>query len=452
MANSSLHEAIARYERALEALKSPSNLSTQQVLEIMLARDELAKVAISRTRNSVNSLIRIIDLDKSLKRRSNKVAKAIDLASYQNLLKPEETHWWWYISHSWNRLNWLWNAGIILSLSITVSLLSNIASRLFTGGVDLGGALAVGIPAALSILTAILTTETILSESIKVRSKRSSRKAANFLIAFLIMIVVILGYLLLPSWSTHYTKQGMQEHGIKKKKRWSYDFADNEVAKKSTAQTSYRRALAVNPNDAEAHFLLGVFYEDLNDIENALKEYRYAVQGAFPPAYNNLARLYIKRKEYSIAASLLYRLVKLDIEEVPELKYTRYKNLGWLELEQGHLESANEFLDRAIEVATQDIRKPDKYGGAVYCLKARLIAQQKKLDSYGNANNSGTSRSRTSTSNGSNSKEFVISLEELSQWEKCLSETGSTPEGALWLSIAKQKMKKSETSNKGSNK
>ncbi|MDB9412513.1 tetratricopeptide repeat protein [Microcystis aeruginosa] len=41
----------------------------------------------------------------------------------------------------------------------------------------------------------------------------------------------------------------------------------------SSAEEDYQRALSLNPDDAEAHFNLGLLYEELQDFDLARKEY-----------------------------------------------------------------------------------------------------------------------------------------------------------------------------------
>ena len=50
-------------------------------------------------------------------------------------------------------------------------------------------------------------------------------------------------------------------------------YAYYETGKYKEAFESYKQAIRINPDDAEAHFFLGVAYISLSDRDSALKQY-----------------------------------------------------------------------------------------------------------------------------------------------------------------------------------
>jgi tetratricopeptide (TPR) repeat protein len=71
-----------------------------------------------------------------------------------------------------------------------------------------------------------------------------------------------------------------------------------------TAEAQLQRAIKLNADDVEAHFQLGNLYEDLQQTDKALPHYQLAILGGISGANNNLARLYILKKDYSAAVAL----------------------------------------------------------------------------------------------------------------------------------------------------
>jgi len=136
----------------------------------------------------------------------------------------------------------------------------------------------------------------------------------------------------------------------------------------SSAEEDYQRALSLNPDDAEAHFNLGLLYEELQDFASARKEYILAIQGGeITTAINNLARLHILNKNYPAAVHLLLKAqseAKLD----QETQFAIWKNLGWARLKQGDIPGAETALSEAIKL--------DKNSAAPHCLLAQVREAQ----------------------------------------------------------------------------
>ena len=180
-----------------------------------------------------------------------------------------------------------------------------------------------------------------------------------------------------------------------------------------TAEQNYLRAIALNPDNVDAHYNLGNLYEDLQEFDKARTEYLIAVKGDVPEAYNNLARLFIQKKEYPQAVALLNQglLQAGKQDSFPEVKYNLFKNLGWARFQQGRDIEAQQALQVATGIASnpevaQYIRNP----GSAHCLLAQVLQRQKQPSA-------------------------------IEQWQQCC-QLGSTlnPDEDTWLHLAHKKL------------
>jgi tetratricopeptide (TPR) repeat protein len=131
----------------------------------------------------------------------------------------------------------------------------------------------------------------------------------------------------------------------------------------TSAQSDYVRAIKLNPDYVEAHYNLGVLYEDLQQMDRAQTEYLAAVQGGLAAAHNNLARLNILDENYSAAIPLLKKGLLLTTDN--QIRYDLYKNLGWARLEQARHDEAIADLQSAIDLSPK--------GAPAHCLLAQAL-------------------------------------------------------------------------------
>ncbi|HBB32449.1 MAG TPA: hypothetical protein DC064_11800, partial [Cyanobacteria bacterium UBA9273] len=180
----------------------------------------------------------------------------------------------------------------------------------------------------------------------------------------------------------------------------------------ATVEDHYSRASKIDPNDSEAHYKLGFFYEDLQEFERAISEYQIAVKGRIEgesyKAYSRLARLYIlhgTKQDYSKAISLLNRALSLElIKKDKETTYAIHTYFGWTRLAQGRPIEASNLLQDAIKLF------PNK--AAAHCLLAQALDQQ-------------NDRKGATT-----------------QWEQCLSYANQKdPDEDAWIGLAVQRLK-----------
>ena len=152
-----------------------------------------------------------------------------------------------------------------------------------------------------------------------------------------------------------------------------------------SAEENYKKAIAINPDNKFAYYNLGNLYEDLKQIKEAKSAYLVAIRSReLPQAYNNLGRLYILDKDYTNAAAFLSQgleqvLSNQGVADPSEVKYTLYKNLGWLEFAQGNTDEAQEHLKEALKIAKQAQKQTGEAfnAGAANCLMAQIARMNK---------------------------------------------------------------------------
>jgi DNA-binding winged helix-turn-helix (wHTH) protein len=134
-----------------------------------------------------------------------------------------------------------------------------------------------------------------------------------------------------------------------------------------SAINAYRWALALKPSYADARYNLADAYEEIPDYDKAIEEYQKAIDFdvTLYAAYNNLARLYLKRrKDPGAALSLLDRGMNNNPQE-NSVKYSFEKNYGWANYELRNLVVAEQQLRQAITL--------DPNRGAAHCLLAKVL-------------------------------------------------------------------------------
>ncbi|NEP55274.1 MAG: tetratricopeptide repeat protein [Moorea sp. SIO3C2] len=190
---------------------------------------------------------------------------------------------------------------------------------------------------------------------------------------------------------------------------------NHDHGKLGTAEENYLRAIDFNPDNVDARYNLGDLYEDLQQFDKAREQYKHlATKADLPDAYNNWARLLIKKEEYPQAVALLYQGLKQASKQdsVPEVKYSLYKNLGWAMFQQGRYTYAENALKAAIGIASNpDVAQYLRNRGSAHCLLAQVLQRQKNLGA-------------------------------IQQWQQCC-QFGSTvnPDHDTWLLLAHKNLK-----------
>ncbi|EDX72248.1 tetratricopeptide repeat domain protein [Coleofasciculus chthonoplastes PCC 7420] len=389
---------------ALKANVHQPSDKQKRVIDVLLARDAVEAIQLEKNQDSPDTLLTLIDLDKRLREQAKFIAQTVELPEWRKSLKLPPKAWWWFFPppvHPQDRFDWSWSGLSVLFFTASLGLLVNISSRVLTGGPDLLGALAISVQSVLTLLAA----KGALTESGKEGIKQflencnlSKHWWQEIKLGLALLVCVILGtiYWVLPRFAEPYRQHGYQEY---------------QAGRLASAESDYKRALAMNPDDAKTHFYLGLLYEELQDFKRASTEYKYAIQGGYQTAFNNLARLYILKKDYANAGVLLTQLKKKSIEN-KRLEYTLYKNFGWLYLEKNYLTLAKEHLNIAIYLADQLPPSLDERPGSAHCLLAQVL-----------------------------NKENDNTKEEQKQWEYCISDSPEEfPEEVIWLAMAKERL------------
>jgi len=378
--------ALDRYRSLLCDLETAeSSLSADRALALLYARDALQK-----TLNRGESLpspyvLEILELDKQLQQYAYKIIAAIDLEKYRQTLPVMPTQWWWHLEtsgdpHPHDRHDWVWKSGTIVFWTLSLGFLTDIVTRFVSGGVGAFGASVVALPTLLTLLKA----KSDLTETGEKAVEKLIRNAAKAIAgrdipshwheelkcgATVIFSGAIFGlWLSLPIFSQLYDRWGVA------------NYLDGELG---SAERDYQQAIALNADNAKAHFHLANLYEDLQEYDEAETHYRLAL-GELPEAYNNLGRLLIIQENYSEAVALLERgLIKVREENsLPQVRYSLLKNLGWARFEQGRDREAEPTLRAAIGIASHpDTTDKITNQGAAYCLLAQVLDRQEQPNS-----------------------------------------------------------------------
>ncbi|NEO62433.1 MAG: tetratricopeptide repeat protein, partial [Moorea sp. SIO4G2] len=293
-ANSGLYFALVRYQKALEYLESSEiSLCKEKALEILSARDALQKVLKTEDPVAGDILSQVMALDSGLKDNPGRILKVLNLADCRESLPAPPQDWWWHLDRK--QVNWLIRGLTVITWTGSLGLLANIASRFLTGGVGVLGAAAVVFPSLLTLLKAKSELTEAGREGLEkfiatLGIPQYHQEGAKFGSLVGLGGLLLLFWLALPLISETYNDQGRKNH---------------DQGELGTAEENYLRAIALNPDNVDAHYNLGNLYEDLQQFDKARTEYLLAVKGDVPEAYNNLARLLIKKKEYPQAVALL---------------------------------------------------------------------------------------------------------------------------------------------------
>lgn len=391
----SLGRSLERYSSALAALEeSQPQPSSEQVLAVLHARDVVQSCLLDKEQDSVDELMRVIDADNRLHGQTALITQTVKLADWRASLRPSEEAWWWFLElppNRWNRFDWLWTALTILFLTISLGLVADISSRFLTGGPDTWAALAVVGQSVLTLLAAGGALTLAGQEAIK-RMLISLKIPAHFwqetklILAILLLAVLLILRSSLPSIAIGYNNQGLQNY---------------LAGRLTSAQFDYVRAIKLNPDYLEAHYNLGLLYEDLQQMDKAEAEYLAAVQGGLDAAHNNLARLYILDENYAPAVPLLKKGLLLTNDDA--VRYDLYKNLGWARLGQARYDEALAELQSAITLS------PDQ--APAHCLLAQVLEQH---------------------SNSTDAK---------AEWESCLKLADPLrPDEDTWIGMARERL------------
>ncbi len=388
---SQLDSLLERYDNALkyleETIKKSSSVQSEQllvqkILAVLITRDALQK-QLEEVEASTEILLRLSELDSLLRKQITVLPEKVNpkvrryiltqLEDIRKVSNPSSKLWWWFPNipvYFWDKYDSIWDTLTLIWLATIFSLFADIASRFLSGGVGLGifGSFAVIFQSILALAGGGALTKTgreAVEETLKHWGiPRHWWQETKFGAASLLLLFFIGFRLYLPRIAVKYNNIGFQDY---------------QKGQLDSAESKYKRAIELNPNYTQVHYNLGILYEDLQDLKQAQIQYSLAVQSGFPPANNNLARLYILSKKVPVAVNLLLKgIYQLENEQKfrqikgkEQVQYSLLKNLGWARLNQERYEEAKDALEAAITI--ENIPKQ----AAAYCLLSQAL---EKLD------------------------------------------------------------------------
>jgi hypothetical protein len=112
-----------------------------QVLETLLARDDL-RIALRDTHSeNAGHMARLIELDRRLQQQAVAIANAVPLGEWRSSRQPPEDAWWWFFQPHpepdiWNHFDWVWNGLTAGALALAASFMMGIYQALSVGGLS----------------------------------------------------------------------------------------------------------------------------------------------------------------------------------------------------------------------------------------------------------------------------------------------------------------------------
>ena len=172
----------------------------------------------------------------------------------------------------------------------------------------------------------------------------------------------------------------------------------------TNAAFKFQQGLAVNPDDERFNLELGKVYESMGDLEKALEQYYLAAQTGDSWSLNNLGRVLLFRDQYVLSEPYVEKQPPLsesylkmalqralgrqegqastskeDINDLNNLLYQIYRNLGWALLKQKEYDEALRYLVKAVKL-DESIIENQIGGGMAYCLLSYTQQQMGQTD------------------------------------------------------------------------
>lgn len=160
-ANDRALDEYAASLKSLDAVKPPKKLRADQVLSVLVARDEVARSMGADDRDYfVGSVRRLIELDDRLRKSAGRMVRVIrtrELERWRSTVQPEESAWWWWlervvVDHPLNRFDGVWRLMMVVGWTANITLMVNLAAKFLGGGVGLVGVATIAVPSVLGLL------------------------------------------------------------------------------------------------------------------------------------------------------------------------------------------------------------------------------------------------------------------------------------------------------------
>ena len=267
--------------KSLDAVKPPKKLRADQVLSVLVARDEVARSMGADDRDYfVGSVRRLIELDDRLRKSAGRMVRVIrtrELERWRSTVQPEESAWWWWlervvVDHPLNRFDGVWRLMMVVGWTANITLMVNLAAKFLGGGVGLVGVATIAVPSVLGLLQVGSEFTKSGKEGFDrflgvIRVPPQWREEMKLVITVGIFAGLCVLWLQLPVFSKMESQNGVRS------------FA---VGKLGDAEQSFQKAIALDGENADAHYNLGSLYDKLEQPEKAKKEYLIAIAGNVP--------------------------------------------------------------------------------------------------------------------------------------------------------------------------
>ncbi|MEA5500878.1 tetratricopeptide repeat protein [Limnoraphis robusta] len=371
-----LQEKIQAYELQLNNLiANPEKASESDVLTVLIDRDYVSKVLLEQTTTSPQDLLKIIQLDQSLKSLSKLIVETGKLKDWQASFHPPKEAWWWFLEvqkpeETDGSIDVIFDILTLVSLTGTTSFLITFSNLFVTGGLSVLESF--GLMGQGGLLIAAIGAfkgkgkEIIQNFLQKKGIPRKFHSQVTFGVSALLFLTSLSIYNLLPKLGKLYLQEGEEAY---------------QKGLLIKAETQYQQALKIAPENPEINVALGEVYESSGNIEEAKEQYERAIRKGSVKALNDRGRIAIYENNLVGAEALLQiglQQVKNLSKSNPDLEYELNKNLGWAFLQQEKYKEAEQKLKAAIQL-DQQIPEQEIGGGMAYCLLGKTLEAQNNL-------------------------------------------------------------------------
>ncbi len=386
----SFSAALKHYDSTLKTIeKAESPPSDSKILALLCARDTLAsalsELALSESSSSreepatgeteaietVKELTLLYQLDLKLKQQAPTIVAHGHLADWRNSFNPPPEAWWWRletikipkaeeIKRFKQYLDWIFNGLTLLGL-LGVATFTTSFIQLFGAG-GFGPLESFGLIGQSGLLLTAVGSlggegKKKIEEFLQVLGvPRRFLSLFSLTVSSLLFLGSVSVYRFIPKIAESYFDSGLTAY---------------ESRKFTQAENDFKQALRLDQQNANFNLGLGSIYETLSQNEAAITQYQIAIGKGSIRAINNLARIYLVQGDLVKAETLLFvGLQAAQRQQQVSNEYHLYKNLGWLLLQKGDYEAAEQALKQAIE--RENVDMTTRVGtGLSYCYFAQ---------------------------------------------------------------------------------
>jgi tetratricopeptide (TPR) repeat protein len=402
-------DRLTQYSAALSTLENAASPSPGTVLAVLLARDQVQLMAGELL--PADQALRLIQLDGRLRQLAAKITAVAPLDEWRTSLKVDVNAWWWNLEappSSWDRFDWLWNALTVTALTASAGLVVDIGSKFLGGGPGLLGSFSLIGQSVLTLATAggVLTDagrQGIEQALLSLGIRRPLWQETKLGLSLLLLSGMVGFRTALPQISQYLAESGIEAI---------------EQGSLATAQAELKRAVHLDPDNAEAHYHLGQVYADLGQTEAAQEQYQMAMRGGIDKAYTALAGGYLENGQPEKAAALINQALEKipDTAETQVLRSHLYTQLGQARLNQERYDEAQSSLEQAIvlnSTASENVPEAVEVprSASPHCLLAQTLEAQNRPDAA------------------------------VEQWQQCLQYgNNQNPQEDAWIGTARERL------------